>query len=239
MRGNHPELDLADDVRRKLHLYGIEAQLLERPLDANVLGLDRKAFTLQRFRDLVGVYRAVKMALRVGVGLDCERPLADLCRQILKVGPPCFLESSQPLTMFLDHSQVIWSREGRHSLRDQVVACEAGANLHQVAGLPHKGHALCEDELDVTVLRAARVILAALNARLSRWTGGRCVLSTFCRSSVTLCGRRLGGRFRRLGFGISRLGHENPDLGDSTAPEQGGSLCQAESMTREESQCQA
>ena len=58
--------------------------------------------------------------------------------------------------MFLDHPQVIRGREGRQSLRYQVIAGETGTNLDQVTRLPDQRYALSQDELDVAMLGPAR-----------------------------------------------------------------------------------
>ena len=47
MGGDDPELDLGVDVLTEVELDGVEAELLERALDLDVVGLDR---------EVVGVY---------------------------------------------------------------------------------------------------------------------------------------------------------------------------------------
>ena len=84
--GNDPELDLGVDVLAQAELDGVEAQVLERALDPDVLGLDREASVLRAAGDLVGVDRAVEVAFLVGVGLDGQRPLGDLGGEVLQVG---------------------------------------------------------------------------------------------------------------------------------------------------------
>ena len=89
---DNPELDLGVDVLAEVELDRVEAQVLERAFDPDVLGLDREALGLEGLGDLVGVDRAVEVAFLVGVGLDGKRPLGDLRGQSLQVGPACFLE---------------------------------------------------------------------------------------------------------------------------------------------------
>ena len=95
--------------------------------------------------------------------------------------------------MFLDHPQVIWGREGRHSLRDQVVAGKTGTNLDEVTRLPDQRHALSQDELDVTVLGPDRDGSCGVQrpaAVADRRAAA--LLRTLCRSGLTLTGRGLG-----------------------------------------------
>ena len=84
MGRDDPELDFALDVLGQVDLDRVEAQLLERPFDPDVLGLDREALVPKGLGDLIGVDRAVEMSLGVGVGLDRERALGDLGGQVLR-----------------------------------------------------------------------------------------------------------------------------------------------------------
>ena len=48
--------------------------------------------------------------------------------------------------MLLDHPQIILRREGRQTLRDQIVASETRADFDEVAGLSQLGDGLGQDE---------------------------------------------------------------------------------------------
>ena len=124
--GRHdPELHLGVDILRQDNLDRVQAQVLERALDADVFGLDRKTLGLERRGNLVGVDRSVQMAFLVGVGLDGQRPLRDLRGQVLEVGAACLLKLFEALAMLLDDSQVVRGREGGLALGKQVIAREA------------------------------------------------------------------------------------------------------------------
>ena len=84
------------------------------------------------------------MPLGIGVGFDRERALGELSSQVLEVGPPRLFKLLEPLAVLLDHPQIILRREGRQTLRDQIVASETRADLDEVAGLAQLGYGLSQ-----------------------------------------------------------------------------------------------
>src|SRR5271166_2437163 len=221
MGRDDPELDLGVDILAQVNLDGVEAQVLERSLDVDVFGLDREALGLERSGNLVGVDRAVEMALLVGIGLDGQPPLRDLGAQVLKVGTTGFLELPEPLAVFLDDSQVVRRGESCQPLGEQVIACVTGPDLDKLAGLTEAGHTLGQQHADVSVVSAQGVVLAALDSRLAGGAGCN-LLGPSCRAGT---GASLGGclylrccRGGRLGrlirLGTCRLGHGKATFSD-------------------------
>src|SRR5262249_40323066 len=144
-----------------------KSELLERPFNPDVLGLDRKALAPERLGDLIGVHGAVEMTLGIGVGLDCQRALGDLRGQALEVGSMSFLKVFESLAVLLDHAEIVLSREGRQPLRNQIVSSKSRPHLDDITGLAELGDRLCQDQLNMPMLGATRMVLASFDAGLS------------------------------------------------------------------------
>src|SRR3990172_4390179 len=80
-----PPLELAVDFARQTELHRVQAQLLERSFELEVVGRERNLVVLEGRRDFGRAHAAIQMAVLRGVGFDRHALLGNLIGQ-----PPQF-----------------------------------------------------------------------------------------------------------------------------------------------------
>jgi len=142
-----------------------------------------------------------------------------LSAQALKVGAARFFLFLESLAVFFDDQQVVRRGECGQALGKKVIAREAGSDVDQLAWLTDVRHGLGEQHMDVAILGSQRMVLAPLDAGLTRRAGG-CLLGLerIARlASGLLPGRCLGRGRGALWF--CRLGHEKGSFSSVEAGE--------------------
>src|SRR5688500_3712501 len=141
-----PDLDLGAHVGVQAHRHAVDAERLERLVQVDLALLDVEALRLELLRDVGRRHGAEQLALVADAGGEGDRHLLELLRDLLGAGAALGLGGLEARLLERDALLVPLGRREGDAARQEVVAGEAGADGHDVAGVPQVVHGLPEDD---------------------------------------------------------------------------------------------
>ena len=106
----------------ELQFNGIHAQLFNRPVETNMLGLDWMSGCFECFADVTCHNGTVQMIVGRRMSFDCRAVLAHGISDALKLLNAAHFDCSEAFLVFFDHPLVLMCRNGRFALRQKKVA---------------------------------------------------------------------------------------------------------------------